>query len=148
MRTILFATLGLALTVSAFAATASAEAVCTPRDLGLPTGGCVGASQCHTLYTEGICAGGFVGGVGGARATCQHHGMSYGFCAANAGVMGHGAGANVACQQVHGAGCHAGAGAEGIGGAHAGAGTRGVCAGAGVRPLEQGARHCVPSPLA
>lgn len=144
MRAVSLLLLGLALTTTAFAATAAAEAVCTP--LGAPAGGCVGASACHTRHTEGVCAGGFLTGVGAVRATCQHHDMAFGFCSAQGGAQGHGAGANVGCQQVHGVGCHGGAGAGGIGGAHAAAGSRGVCAGAGVRALEQGAGQCVPLP--
>lgn len=144
MRTLFLGILGLALTTTAFAATAGAEAVCTP--MGLPTGGCVAAGECHTRHTEGVCAGGFLAGAGGLRATCQHHGMAFGFCSGNAGVQGHGAGANVGCQQVVGVGCHGGAGVGGVGGAHAAAGSRGVCAGAGIRALEQGAGQCVPLP--
>lgn len=144
MRTLLLAMLGLGLIATAFATSASAESVCTPRDLGLPTGACAGAGPCRTHTTEGICAGGFVAGVGGVHATCQHHAMDAGFCSLGGGAMGNPVGASLACQQLRGVGCHAGVG--GVGGAAFRAGPGGACVGAGVRALDQGVAQCVPVP--
>lgn len=168
MRGILLAVLGLGLVATVFTAPAQAVGGCTPAT---PVGQVCGfADRCHTLVSEGYCAGVFTP-VGGARATCQR-GDGFGFCAAGAGVRaaGHGAGVEGRCvaAEGHGAGCGAGAGADGspvggagahasregasagartpAGGAAAGASARGACAGVFIVPAGQGAFQCVPFP--
>jgi hypothetical protein len=145
---ILLVALTFGLLATALPPTATAEALCLP---GVPEARatCVAAGPCRTDHARGVCAGASTA-VGGAHASCVQRAEAAGSCHAGAAAMGHHAGAGAGCARDHGVHCSAGAGADGrgIAGASLHAGRAGVCAGAASPAAHQGARQCLPSPLA